>query len=72
MIGVGKCVGVTVGGNQIIVGVTVAVGNVGVSVGSAVVAGAAVQPAMSTMNRQKGRRFFIPKFKPIRKTASRF
>ncbi len=36
MIGVGKGVGVVVGGNQIIVGVTVTVGSSGVLVGSGV------------------------------------
>jgi len=52
IIGVGKGVGVAVGGNQIIVGVVLAVGIDCVSVGNGVEAGAAVHAQHKIPNKQ--------------------
>jgi hypothetical protein len=52
MIEVGKAVGVTVGGNQMIVGVTEAVGADCVSVGSGIVVGAAEHEQHKIPNKQ--------------------
>jgi hypothetical protein len=52
MIEVGKAVGVTVGGNQMIVGVTEALGADCVSVGSGIVVGAAEHEQHKIPNKQ--------------------
>jgi len=65
--GVGKGVGVAVGGNQIMVGVTVVVGGTCVSVGTGVEIGAAAQAAHMKTNRQDHKKFFISADKIIRK-----
>jgi hypothetical protein len=52
MIGVGKAVGVAVGGNHTIVGVTVAVGGFAVSVGKIMVVGATEQALHRIISKQ--------------------
>jgi hypothetical protein len=52
MIGVGKAVGVAVGGNQTIVGVMGVVGGSRVSVGKIMVVGAAVQALHRIISKQ--------------------
>jgi hypothetical protein len=59
MIGVGKSVGVAVGGNHTIVGVTVEVGGRTVSVGNKMVVGAAVQALQRIISKQWYKRVFI-------------
>jgi F0F1-type ATP synthase membrane subunit c/vacuolar-type H+-ATPase subunit K len=57
--GVGKAVGVAVGGNHTIVGVMVAVGGSKVSVGKKTVVGAAVQALHRMISKQQYKGFFI-------------
>jgi hypothetical protein len=63
--GVGNVVGVTVGGNQIVVGVIVAVAGTVVSVGNGVGVSVAEHATHNNKPRQIGRRFFIARLEAI-------